>query len=268
MRIRFMLGWAMALAIAIPALAQEPSVRQQVSDARVLSVTTTCFYGPTIDPAQAKRLCEQQARGQLLSAATKQLAADQTVQAAKLTPQELRAFVDSILVVTPLHEEARKVPEGRAVRLTLRGEEGPGKLLDKVAAFSADPQHRADALAATARHDRQANEARIAAIPFEGNRVFDAPAPDEGISAETAVATRQVVPGMSIASVKGLLGNPAAYHQSFLGAESYVCAGYGSLWMVFRDGVLACVRTRLEYNRRFDTDCHCGGHSATILNTD
>ena len=268
MLVRIAFCWAMTLMLAVPALAQDDGVRRQVSDARILSVTATCFYGPHLDEVQAKRLCGYQSRGKLLDAAVAQIGASPTVRAGELTEKDKRAFVDSLLVVTMLNEEVRKVSQGLAVRLTLRGEENPGKLLDKLAAFKADPELRSGALAETAKHDRQAAEARMASIPFGGEREFAEPAGPDAMNVETAFATRRLVPGMSMASVKGLLGNPGIYRQAIIGADTYVCAGYGSLWVVFRDGVVSCVRTRLAYVKRYGTDCHCAGNYATILNAD
>lgn len=263
--------WALVLMLAVwsgPAAAQEGGAHRQVSDAQVLSVTGTCFYGPHLDEAQAKWLCANQTRGKLLDAAVAQFGARTAVGRADLSPGDKRAFVDSLLAVARLDEEVRRVADGLAVRLTLRGEEKAGTLADKLAAFTANAQLRADALTATAAHDRQASEARMAAIPFGGEREFARPAAPNAMSAETALATRRLVPGMSMASVKGLLGNPRAYRQAFIGADSYVCAAYGKLWIVYRDGVVSCLRTRLEYRERYRTDCHCDGNDATILRAD
>ena len=52
------------------------------------------------------------------------------------------------------------------------------------------------------------------------------------------------------------------------GPESYLCASYGRIWVVFRDGVVSCLRSRLDYVRRYDTDCQCAGNYATILKND
>lgn len=265
---------ALALACAAGAQAQpqpqtrDVAVRRQISDERVLSVTTTCFYGPHLGTAQARRLCGQQARGRLLDAAMAQFGAEAALAAAGLSVPERRAFVDSLLVVTPLAEEFRKLPDGTAVRLTLRGKENPGTLADKLANFQADGRLRTEALVATAARDRQAAAARLAAVPFGGEREFDAPPGPNVMRAATALATHRLVPGMSMSSVKQVVGNPASLRQAVIGADSYVCAGYDSLWVVFRDGVVSCLRTRLIYDARRGTDCHCAGNSATILNAD
>lgn len=255
------------LALAAAARAQEPAKdeHRQVSDVRVLSVTGHCFYGPHLDEGTAKKLCRQQVRVKLLDTAVHKFGAEPGVRGSGLSGKELRAFVDSLLTVDLLDEEVRKVPDGLALRQSLRGELRQGKLPEQVAAFLADGQARAEALADTARRDRLAAEARMAAIPFEAEKEFARPPAGERMTAATALATRRLVRGMSLGSVKELLGNPGAYRQSVVDADTYVCAAYDPVWVVFRDGVVACARTRLEYLGRFATDCHCFGDPRSLV---
>ncbi|WP_245611255.1 hypothetical protein [Solidesulfovibrio alcoholivorans] len=244
------------------------AVRRQVSDERVFSKTVTCFYGPHLDQGQARRLCSQQARGRLLDDAAAALAHDAALANTSLSTQDLRAFVDSLLTVAVADEEIRKVPDGLAVRLTLHAKTPQSGLIERLAAFAANPQVRAAALAETATRDRQAAEARMAAIPFGADREFRAKEMQNEMREDAAFAARRVVPGMSMANVKELLGNPPALKQAIIGPETYVCAGYGKVWVVFRDGVVSCLRTRLDYVQRYGTDCHCAGNYATILKND
>lgn len=266
----FLVVIAACLAAPAPAQTRAPGAgtRQPVTEGRVLSVTTTCFFGPHLAVAQAKALCARQARARLLDAAVAQFSTEPGLAASGLSAREARAFVDGLLAVAPLEEETRQVGDGTAVRLVLRGEESPGKTADKLADFRADPDRRARALAATADRDRQAAEARLAAIPFAGEQEFAAPPGPERLNAETALATHRLVPGMSMPSVKNLLGDPGSLHQAVVGADSYVCAGYGALWLVYRDGLLSCARSRLEYDPARGTDCHCAGSRASILTVD
>jgi len=251
-----------------PAAPDSPELRRQVSDAHVLSTTTTCFYGPHIDQGQAKRLCGYQARGKLLDAAVNQLGNDPSIVRAALTTPDIRAFADSLLKVSVADEEIRPLPDGMAVRLTLRAETAPGTLGQRLAAFTGSPELHAAALAETAGRDRQAGEARMAAVPFGADREFRAKEMENDMGQDAAFAERRLVPGMSIKQVKELLGNPAAVKQSVIGPESYLCASYGRIWVVFRDGVVSCLRSRLDYVRRYDTDCQCAGNYATILKND
>ncbi|EHJ48052.1 hypothetical protein DFW101_2046 [Solidesulfovibrio carbinoliphilus subsp. oakridgensis] len=244
------------------------AVRRQVSDARAFSTTSTCFYGPQMDQGQAKRLCADQTRAKLLDAAAGILAPEPAVAAARLSPGDVRAFVDSLLRVAVADEEVRPAADGLAVRLTLRAEAPADTLAERLAAFAANPELRAAALAETAARDRRAAEARLAAVPFGADREFRAREIREGMREDAAFAARQVVPGMSMAGVKELLGNPPAMKQAVIGPESYVCAGYGRVWVVFRDGLVSCLRTRLDYVARYGTDCHCAGNYATILKND
>ena len=243
-------------------------VRRQVSDARIFSATSTCFYGQGMEAGQAKRLCAYQTRGKLIDATASGLAADPAVARLSLSPQDLRAFADSLMQVTVADEEVRPVPDGLAVRLTLQAKTPGASLAERVTAFAADGQLRAAALAETARRDRDAAAARAAAVPFGANREFRAKGMEREMREDAFFAARRIVPGMSMADVKELLGDPPAIKQAVIGPESYVCAGYGKIWVVFRDGLVSCLRTRLDYVDRYATDCHCAGNYATILKND
>lgn len=245
-----------------------PDMRRQVSDVRAVTATISCFYGPHIEQNEARRLCMAQARGKLLDTAMAQFAHDPEVARSGIQGQDLRALADSLLRPVVSGEDIRPTPEGVAVRLTLRAETAAGALPERLAAFGASPEVRAAALAETAGRDRQAAEARMAAVPFAAEREFAAREMADDMRRDAAFAERSLAPGMSIAQVKELMGNPAALKQAVIGPESYLCAGYGKVWAVFRDGQLACVRNRLDYVRRYDTDCHCAGNYATILKND
>jgi hypothetical protein len=275
-----------ALALAAPAVAQPgqtphqpdaaasqaategPDLRRQVSDIRAVTAMASCFYGPHIERAEARRLCSLQARGKLLDAACAQFSREAAVAQAQLPGPELRAWADSLLRPVVAEEDIRQTAQGLAVRLTLRAETQSGAWPQSLAAFAANPEIRAAALAEAAVRDRQAAEARMAAVPFAADREFAAWEIGQDMRRDAAFAERSLVTGMSIAQVKELMGNPATLKQAVIGPESYLCAGYGKIWAVFRDGTLACLRSRLDYVRRYDTDCHCAGNYATILKND
>lgn len=245
-----------------------PAVRRHVSDARALVTTSTCFYGPTIDQGQAKRLCAHHSRAKLLDTAVSQLAADPEVAKAGLSQKELRAFIDSMLTVHVINDEVRAAPDGLAVRLSLEARMDHALLSGQLAAFTTNPKIKAAALDETAKRDRLAAEARMAAIPFGADREFRAREMEHDMDENAAFAERRIALGMSMRDVKELMGNPATIKQSAIGAETYVCAGYGRVFVVFRDGAVACLRSRLDFLRHYGTDCHCAGNYATILKND
>lgn len=251
-----------------PAAAPGNSLRRQVSDMREFSKTATCFYGPHLDRAQARRLCADEARGRLLDDAAAALAAAPAVTAAGLGPRETRAFADSLLGVRVADEQVRQQPDGLAVRVTLRANLPGDVLADRLTAFAANPELRSAALAETAARDQRAAAAKMAAVPFGADRDFAAKGMEHRMREDAAFAARSVVPGMSMADVQELMGPPGTIKQAAIGPENYVCAGYGRIWVVFRDGLVSCLRTRLDYSRRYETDCHCAGDYATILKSE
>lgn len=70
-------------------------------------------------------------------------------------------------------------------------------------------------------------------------------------------------PGMSRNEVEHLLGEPRAVKQNT--RYSYTGAKYGHLWVVFRDDVVACVRSRLEYRRNAGGEAHCEGFAVNFV---
>jgi len=75
------------------------------------------------------------------------------------------------------------------------------------------------------------------------------------------LASKYVRRGMGVDEVRELLGEPRGVSQS----EHYLCLGYGRVWVVFEDGQAACMRSRLEYVTRYDSNCHCAGNAANTI---
>ncbi|MFP5221128.1 MAG: hypothetical protein ACLGSA_02435 [Acidobacteriota bacterium] len=78
------------------------------------------------------------------------------------------------------------------------------------------------------------------------------------------LARRYVRPGMGVAEVRELLGEPRAAADS-VRAGRYLCLGYGRVWVVFEDGQVSCLRSRLEYVARYDSNCHCAGNAMNMV---
>ena len=73
------------------------------------------------------------------------------------------------------------------------------------------------------------------------------------------LAATVAVKGMTPGEVERLLGKPRAVKANSAGTTAYECRNYGRLWLVFRDGLLACKRTNLRSQQRYGGDCHCAG---------
>ncbi|MBI4805322.1 MAG: hypothetical protein HY795_08815 [Desulfovibrio sp.] len=75
---------------------------------------------------------------------------------------------------------------------------------------------------------------------------------------------KYVRPGMGMAEVRGFLGEPRGVAASVQSGR-YVCLGYGRVWVVFEDGQVSCLRSRLEYVARYDSNCHCAGNTMNLI---
>ncbi|TVM18896.1 hypothetical protein DPQ33_05410 [Oceanidesulfovibrio indonesiensis] len=76
----------------------------------------------------------------------------------------------------------------------------------------------------------------------------------------TRLAERVAVKGMTLAEADRLLGKPGA----MLAGENTYCALYGTVWYVFQQGRLTCVRTRLSPGAHGE-QCDCAGFGMDFI---
>lgn len=84
------------------------------------------------------------------------------------------------------------------------------------------------------------------------------------ITDDEALIRKYVRQGMGFADVREILGEPRGTASSSR-AGNYICLGYGRIWIVFEDGQASCLRNRLEYVARYDSNCHCAGDVDTFI---
>ena len=81
--------------------------------------------------------------------------------------------------------------------------------------------------------------------------------------AQKSTRTEQFVdPGMTRDEVRSFVGKPRAVRN---GTNGFQCEKYGDVWVVYKDGLVMCLRSRLEYKKRLGGECHCSGMFTTIL---
>jgi len=84
------------------------------------------------------------------------------------------------------------------------------------------------------------------------------------LSDDEELVRKYVRPGMGIAEVRSFLGEPRGAAVSVQSGR-YACLGYGRVWVVFEDGQVSCLRSRLEYVARYDSNCHCAGNTLNLI---
>ncbi|WP_243359993.1 hypothetical protein [Fundidesulfovibrio terrae] len=87
---------------------------------------------------------------------------------------------------------------------------------------------------------------------------------NEKLGDDEALIRKYVRRGMGVDEVRELLGEPRGFASSERSGR-YLCLGYGRVWVVFEDGVAACLRSRLEYVSGYDSNCHCAGNALNMI---
>ncbi|MDQ7832640.1 MAG: hypothetical protein RDU30_12970 [Desulfovibrionaceae bacterium] len=246
---------------AVPDDRGAPAMRAAAREELLATVGLTCVFGPGVAEADARRQCLLKARTRLVDKMSGRVAATARSLGLTLTDEEIAAYTLGVLRVEADREEIEPGPEGLTVRLTGRGVADLGNAMQKLPFYAENGDVRAAAVAQYRASRAEAEAARRSA----GDPAREQAGKIRQEMQDTArFAERQLRLGMSQADVRGLIGEPGAYVQ---GApdEDFVCLGYGDVWAVFENGELACLRTRLEYHRRHESQCHCSGRLATIL---
>ncbi|MFZ5812943.1 MAG: hypothetical protein ACOY4F_12950 [Thermodesulfobacteriota bacterium] len=241
--------------------ASGPAMRSQVRDDLLFTVGLTCAFGPQVSEADARRQCLLKARTRLTARMAGQMRSTAEALGLKLSDEELSAFALGVVRVDADREEIEPATDGFVIRLTGRAVADLASLRQKLPFFAENADVRA---AAVAQWRAAMSEAELAARSA-GDPAEEQAAKTRKAMADTArFAERQLRLGMSQAEVRALLGEPGSWAQGAPG-ENFTCLGYGDVWAVFQNGELACLRTRLEYSRRHESQCHCSGRLATII---
>jgi len=238
-----------------------PTQRNPARSDLMATVGLTCAFDAGTSEADARRQCFLKARTRLVAKMSVRVAAVAASMGLTLTDEEIAAYTLQTLKVEADREEIEPGLNGLTVSLTGRGVADLANL-DRKLPFYAE---NADVRAAAVAQYRAARAEAEAVTRFSGAPAVEQAGKMRQEMQNTArFAERQLRLGMSQPDVVGLLGEPGSWIK---GApdENFLCLGYGDVWAVFENGELACLRTRLEYNRRHDSQCHCSGRLATIL---
>ncbi|NJB67671.1 hypothetical protein GGQ74_001311 [Desulfobaculum xiamenense] len=197
-----------------------------------------------------------------------------------LTRDEVRTYAAATMRVEIVEEEFLLRDGAFAVRVKVRAEVNPEDLsrgLERAARERSaleEVTRRADAARALEDRaidlQRRIGEAQPEELPEfrreqaqvlrsleEVQAEHDRRVEDAALLGEQAM--RFVEAGMTRDDVVSLLGTARASRQNRAGGSLYECWYYGGIWIVLRDGVVTCKRTRLGYSQRYGGDCNCAG---------
>lgn len=231
--------------------------------AEPLEAEYTYVLGENDTRADARRVCVLEARRKLAEKAGVYVEAVTEVRDMQVTSDEVRAVAGAMVESEVVEERFFMTGDAFAVYVKVRGRVDPAGVQRRLEALAEDPEGRA-ALGDSARRIREL-ETRAGQSGAAG-----ALPPLEELEAEKArladrlrrlsrAADVVVSRGMSRAEVEALLGEPRVKKLNDTGAATYLCANYGEVWVIYRDGLVACRRSRLSYRQSYGSDCHCAG---------
>lgn len=238
---------------------------------RTIEIEHTYVLGEKDTRADARRACYMEARRKAVEQAGTYVESETSVRDMSLTSDEVRAFA-SAFVEAELMEEQFLLDGGAfAVRCRVRAVVDTDTLGGRLADYAADPGRRERLSGLAAREEQPGAEGQGAQGPGLAPPLRDLKeleAEKARIRAETErlskAAGRVVSRGMTPGEVQGLLGPPRVKKLNDAMTSTYECHNYGDLWVVYKDGLVACTRKRLEYKNAYRSDCHCAGMAGFI----
>ncbi|BBD06884.1 hypothetical protein [Desulfovibrio ferrophilus] len=236
----------------------------------------TYVMGENDTRAQARRLCFLEAKRQAVEQAGTYVESATEVTELMLSRDEVSTFASAFVEAHLVSEEFVVNGGTFAVKCKVRVDVDTETLGRRLVEFSADPTRKkrlgnladrikqleeragvdSDSSLATARgrtlpslEELEREKARLRA---EVQRLGQA-------------ARRVVEPGMTKADVQQLLGPPRVKKLNDKMTSTYECHNYGEIWVVYKDGLVACTRKRLAYRNDYRSDCHCAGMAGEVF---
>lgn len=250
-----------------------------IACAKVVQAEHVTVLGDNDTRAQARRVCLLEAKRKLLEQAGTYIEASTEVDRFAVTRDEVRTFASAILAVDIEEETYFVTNEGQfAVRMRVKADVDPIEIRRRLERAVAEPDtwQRMNARARRVRsledealdlqrrmdqgEDPELEHLRAQARIFRSLDEIEEEGAEimAGVDRVTQLARTVAVKGMTPDEVERLLGEPRSVKVNRSGSSVYECRNYG-LWLVFRDGLLACKRTALRYQQRYGGDCHCAG---------
>ncbi|WP_461209057.1 hypothetical protein [Desulfocurvus sp. DL9XJH121] len=257
-----LLAALLIVVLAAPALAGE----------RIIEARHTYVLGENDTRAQARRLCFEEARRKAVEQAGTWVESETRVRDMALSTDEVRTFASALVRAELVQETFLAQGDTFAVQCQVRAEVDADSLGKKLAAFAEDPVRR--------ERLREQKDLEDAVLPPRGegpqgetvrpplddlDKLEAARAKLRRETEQLSRAARAVVSrGMTPGEVQSLLGPPRVKKLNEAMTSTYECHNYGDLWVVFKDGLVACTRNHLEYSSRYRGDCHCAGFSGNV----
>lgn len=249
----------------------------------LLTAEHTYHLGDSDSKSEARRLCYLEAKRKLLEQAGVYTEAVSRTENFQLAQDEILSFSAAILNVNTDKEEWNLTGESFSLTMVVSArvdlDEVKARLEKLVADRNARQRLNEDHEREKALEDEllarpQADTTRDAeALHQEREKHFrtldELQRERQKILAEmdraTELAATLPEKGMTIDEVLDLMGMPRAEKGLVTATATYQCANFGRAWVVFKDGLVRCVRKRLEYDPKLGGDCHCEGFGYNFI---
>jgi hypothetical protein len=250
------------------------------AEVRTVTTSHTCLVGDSETKNDVRRACFLEAKRKAVEQAGTYVESLTEVKDFALSSDQVRSFAAAVVTVEDVTEKFAVQGENLAVTVTVRAKVDQDAAKSRLAAAARDPKVLDD----LARSGRTARDLEDRALALQGsirtadpdraavlrgeqravlNSLEDAYAERERIMANIKatgnLARTAVRPGMTMEEVAKLLGPARSVKQNRNLPAAYTCANYGTVWVVFKDGLAECMRESLVYKERWRGDCHCGG---------
>lgn len=246
-----------------------------------ITVTHTYVMGDNESKNEARASCLAEAKRLIAEQAGAYVEVLSKTRNFKMEKDEVLSFTAALVRVKVEKEELAMEGKSLAITLTVSGEVDPeavAERLDKLAEQRLAEREREDILprqeAVPPKKEetkkKQAANSVPASPPAAKTPPPRAAKPREakarlaqGLEETTRLCLDVTEKGMTRGEVEYLLGAPRAVKKN--PRFNYLGAKYGHLWVVFRDDIVACVRSRLEYRPNAGGEAHCEGFAFNFV---
>lgn len=246
------------------------------AQSKTIEAEYTYVLGESDTRAQARRVCFLEAKRKAVEQAGTYVESTTEVADLMLSRDEIRTFASAFVEAEQVSEEFFVSGGTFGVKCLVRVQVDPQTLGKRLVEFSSNPTRKRQLESLAVREgELEAQGAAESAVPQTGTAQRTLPSL-EALEQEKAKlrgevqrlgqAAKQVVePGMTVAEVQALLGPPRVKKLNEHTTSSYECHNYGNIWVVYRDGLVACTRKLLTYRNDYRSDCHCAGNAGEVF---
>ena len=269
----FYLALLLLLTLPLPAVAKPERI----------TVTHSYSMGDSESRNQARAQCLAEAKRKIAEQAGAYVEVLSKTENFQIDKDEVLSFAAAIVRVRVEKEEMAMDGQGLVLTLTVSGEvdaETVRHHLEKLAAKRLEEQQGGIPLTQTApppappvaKNEYRAPVGKEKASPSPVAQQAPAPVPaanpyaakarlTKSLDEMTAMCVELTDTGMTKGEVEHLLGAPRIAKTS----SRYTGYQYGRVWVVFRDDIVSCLRSRLEYRPQAGGDIHCEGFAFNFL---